>query len=900
MSEEQGYDKQKESITRLSIPIANTEKPTITSTTSETVTTVSNDDVLDCEFGCSPRSDQTIPAKIAEKSIQMAQTFAIPCTIPDVAQYPHLRFDGDGVSDWIEQVARIFDRAGLSDAQRIAEIQYWTKDKTHQKRVEAAIDQLDSWSAGVTALKNTFAIRDPRQLRSAYDSLKELENQPPRSNPSKIYTYCLDHNIRVSETKGTARVPSDLDCTRGLFEGIHSHSLEDILRKAKMTYEGIFKMEYRLAQELVRGWAKTKISLDNHMKRGEGSLFSDQGGRRSPEYFASAVSERATEIWVPTAHTVQEPQQQRAPRFSQPDVDALTEKIRALEIRLNQQPWGYQPPALQNEAQHSNHHHQAQVNAVRAQENTQGTLYDHKTGQYRTHPNRWGSTTGNCFFCATPGHLVSRCTRLKDLNRDGFLRWDPMHRAYFLGGDYERKTTIQVPTSIERKAKGEGKPILKEVCDWVISNNLDPKLKELATYYLRRDYNHASSGPTMGATPPSQNRYQPQPSLARPPTPAAVPSAGVNVNSILGPEGEEFFLEKPVRDYAWEPLARSVDRPVTEILTGSIIEELGDVGETEVALAEKRRGTGLLPRHTKRAKRAFFSEDPEAEHTPGNTSSNSSDQTATDDSSPTESISEPIKPSATERGTTEGTLNSTAVEFWTDKVSENLKTNFKITWEDCCKFCPEFVEGLKRATAAKGATNPKSWDEVVYLAREEAQAPEPPGVNTHNALAQVNVATSDQSSTEAANLGKVTDYIAPLLRIATSVICLSYVYKHKLVMRATKVTIRSFTSSLEERTMFRGVVEALIWLAGRCIKVPLYVIDDELASQPLLLGMNFIIRARMYFAFEHSTIIGNLIFGSTKIVVPLGTVEDSKRALKDVMDIPENGQPVALAALPAF
>ncbi|ORY59915.1 uncharacterized protein BCR38DRAFT_412138 [Pseudomassariella vexata] len=574
----------------------------------------------------------------------MAQTFAIPCTIPDVAQYSHLRFDGDGVSDWIEQVARIFDRAGLSDAQRIAEIQYWTKDKTHQKRVEAAIDQLDSWSAGLTALKNTFAIGDPRQLRSAYDSLKELENQPPRSNPSKIYTYCLDHQIRVSETKGTARVPSDLDCTRGLFEGIHSHSLEDILSKAKMTYEGIFKMEYRLAQELVRGWAKTKISLYNHMKRGEGSLFSDQGGRRSPEYFASAVSERATEIGVPAAHTVQESQQQRAPRFNQPDVDALTEKIRALEIRLNQvgpsdqrhqmddlrtayqpqQPWGYQPPAWQSEAQHSNHQHQAQV-----------------------------------------------------------------------------------PTSIERKAKGEGKPILKEVCDWVISNNLDPKLKELAAYYLRRDYNHASSGPTMGATPPSQNRYQPQPALARPPTPAAVPSAGVNVNSILGPEGEEFFPEKPVRDYAWEPLARPVDRPVTEILTGSIIEELGDVGETEVALAEKRRGTGLLPRHTKRAKRAFFSEDPEAEHTPGNTSSNSSDQTVTDDSSPTESISEPIKPSATERGatergTTEGTLNSTAVEFWTDKVSENLKTNFKITWEDCCKFCPEFVEGMKRATAAKG------------------------------------------------------------------------------------------------------------------------------------------------------------------------------------------------------
>ncbi|ORY71128.1 uncharacterized protein BCR38DRAFT_479647 [Pseudomassariella vexata] len=104
----------------------------------------------------------------------MAQVFTILYMIPDVAQYPHLRFDGDNVSDWIEQVDRIFERARLSDAQKIAEIQYWTKDRTHQKRVEDAIDQLHSWSVAVTALKSTFVIGDPRQLRSAYQRLKDL------------------------------------------------------------------------------------------------------------------------------------------------------------------------------------------------------------------------------------------------------------------------------------------------------------------------------------------------------------------------------------------------------------------------------------------------------------------------------------------------------------------------------------------------------------------------------------------------------------------------------------------------------------------------------------------------------------------------------------------------------
>ncbi|ORY64271.1 uncharacterized protein BCR38DRAFT_210884 [Pseudomassariella vexata] len=185
----------------------------------------------------------------------MAQAFAIQYMIPDVD--------------------RIFERARLSDAQKIAEIQYWTKDRTHQKRVEYAIDQLDSWSAAVTALKSTFVIGDPRQLRSAYQRLKDLENQPPLSNPSKIYTYCLDHEILVSETKGTTRVPSDLDCTRGLFERIHGHSLEDIISKADMTYEEIFKMEYSQAQKLVRGWAKTKVDLENHNKRAKRYFPSD-------------------------------------------------------------------------------------------------------------------------------------------------------------------------------------------------------------------------------------------------------------------------------------------------------------------------------------------------------------------------------------------------------------------------------------------------------------------------------------------------------------------------------------------------------------------------------------------------------------------------------------------------
>ncbi|ORY69989.1 uncharacterized protein BCR38DRAFT_503003 [Pseudomassariella vexata] len=238
----------------------------------------------------------------------MAQFFAMPYIFPDVAQYPDLRFDGDSVSSWIEQVVRIFERARLSYIEKIAEAPYWTKNETYQERVKFVVNRLDNWNAATKALKSTFAFGDPRQLRSAYDYLKDLKNQPLLSNPSEIYTYCLDHEIQAEETKDTARVPSDLDCTRGLFERIHGHSLEDIMNKGKMTYEELFKMEYSQAQKLVRGWAKDKVNLDNHTKRAE-------------RYFSSDQSKRDGK---------------RGPEESQLDLFALTERLRALEIRLCQ------------------------------------------------------------------------------------------------------------------------------------------------------------------------------------------------------------------------------------------------------------------------------------------------------------------------------------------------------------------------------------------------------------------------------------------------------------------------------------------------------------------------------------------------------------------------------------
>ncbi|ORY69481.1 uncharacterized protein BCR38DRAFT_480667 [Pseudomassariella vexata] len=207
-------------------------------------------------------SDTTNLPRESEKPIEIAQVFAIPYIFPDEAQYPDLRFDSDSVSSWIEQVARIFKRARLSDIEKIAEVPYWTKNETYQKRVKAVVNRLDNWNAATKALKN-------------------LKNEPPLSNPSKIYTYYLDHEIQVEETKDTVRVLSDLDCTRGLFERIYGHSLEDIMSKGKMTYEELFKMEYSQAQKL--RLAAYYLRRDFSITKNDKSALSIQSSSQPPQ-----------------------------------------------------------------------------------------------------------------------------------------------------------------------------------------------------------------------------------------------------------------------------------------------------------------------------------------------------------------------------------------------------------------------------------------------------------------------------------------------------------------------------------------------------------------------------------------------------------------------------------------
>ncbi|ORY68491.1 uncharacterized protein BCR38DRAFT_481978 [Pseudomassariella vexata] len=141
-----------------------------------------------------------------------------------------------------------------------------------------------------------------------------------------------------------------------------------------MTYIEIFKIKYLFAQELVRGWARTKINLDIHNKRTDRPFSSDQGNMVA---FEQPKRDGQDE--------------------SQLNSTALTEQIRALQIRLSQegpsdqrhqtddsrtiyqpqQPWGYQPLV-----------HQAQGNTDMSRGiPRQGQLYDYETRQRRPYPN---------------------------------------------------------------------------------------------------------------------------------------------------------------------------------------------------------------------------------------------------------------------------------------------------------------------------------------------------------------------------------------------------------------------------------------------------------------------------------------------------------------------------------
>ncbi|KAI1818937.1 hypothetical protein F4861DRAFT_544497 [Xylaria intraflava] len=121
----------------------------------------------------------------------------------------------------------------------------------------------------------------------------------------------------------------------------------------------------------------------------------------------------------------------------------------------------------------------------------------------------------------------------------------------------------------------------------------------------------------------------------------------------------------------------------------------------------------------------------------------------------------------------------------------------------------------------------------------------------------------------------------------SSILVHSYVLKHKIPVRRSNLNWRGFTTGTGSSVV--GVSETQLWIAGRSIHLPLYIIDHKVATFPLLLGMNFIAMTKMALYYNGEYMMCDMTFDGTHIIVPVTKASESvPMTISQLVDESEN------------
>ncbi|RYP67724.1 hypothetical protein DL770_008562 [Monosporascus sp. CRB-9-2] len=262
-----------------------------------------------------------------------------------------------------------------------------------------------------------------------------------------------------------------------------------------------------------------------------------------------------------------------------------------------------------------------------------------------------------------------------------------------------------------------------------------------------------------------------------------------------------------------------------------------------------------------------------------------------------------------------GLIDKHIIKFWEKKIRKNSKRKFEITWSELIEVCPDFGKAFKNFMAAKtlealGRRN----TETIKITEAKVRRSKPLKVRKPPKILTMDIGYKAESQKKARVLSvqqcSPAKYITPLFRLAVrmghgsgedlingiidtgakfSVIVASYVKRHGLAIRQTRVSFMGFNS--QKRTPFEGIVEAPVWLAGRLITIPLFVVNNHYAAQPLILGLNFMAKSKMTLNMDPDVMEGTLEFGPSKIIIPLVPAERVTRSIRTDKE-PEKKQPV--------
>ncbi|RYP41840.1 hypothetical protein DL768_010434 [Monosporascus sp. mg162] len=331
--------------------------------------------------------------------------------------------------------------------------------------------------------------------------------------------------------------------------------------------------------------------------------------------------------------------------------------------------------------------------------------------------------------------------------------------------------------------------IWKKISEWIHGSPAFPaRLKEKMRYFDRRD------DIFRGEPDTDQNRV-----------------TEINMTHFVDHDGEPFYREAPLREWLWsDPIESKGTRHLEEIRALEIDDSDQPTVLTSVMMAKRSRDDEDESEGTKRNKIEYETDDDELMYEGPTFHNMETDDTLTHG----------------------GLIAKHVVKFWEKKIRENSKRKFEITWSELIEVCPDFGEAFKNFMAAKTleALSRKN-KETIKMTEAEVRGSEVPEARRPARILTMDIGYKPESQKEAKVLSiqqcSPTEYITPLFRLAvrvghgggedlisgvidtgaeSSVIVASYVKRHGLAMRQTRVSFLGFNS--QKRTPFEGIVEA--------------------------------------------------------------------------------------------
>ncbi|OTB12172.1 hypothetical protein K445DRAFT_197693 [Daldinia sp. EC12] len=858
------------------------------------------------------RDPQT--SRAAQASSNLANMTAPPTAVqqlrqwnmpPDPSYHKDKQFDGGYVSQWLKEMDFIYDRYGVEDDHRIRDIPSWTVNRELRKRVEAAVQHANTWANAKDALKREFSARDPNQYKSNKAKLKDLQDGPYLRSPLELTDLISAYKTVFSDAAdNTAERINENDYVEDVLSRIEDTTLKDILRQRRTVLSQVQTWPFSDVADMIREWAMQEIQLSE--RRNKRTVKFEQPPSMDDDLPRPSI-ERARQT---SAARQRSPVANARIESMEDTLRNLTSKMDGLTINLQglmERSFRTEQNQIANKPTPSPYvtppNQTFDINQVQSYPNrsSQGRLYNPRSDRLdnlrMSSPYINNYPPDTCFFCCNNGefgkpHRTPTCPIARELREAGIIHWDNQMRQYCTGHPDNVSTIrkIPIPNEVATQAKEHGDPIGAMILKYVYDQDIGGTYGKRAACYWSAKIAYESGRDDLKLQPVNP----PQRSA-----PAQPDNRATEINSIRLDIDDNLI---PI-DYNW--LHESAgDEGVTKIraeIKKEMTEQLFDP-LVEINAIKRRMGPNGEPIEVVR------------EDEPTNETNESPDRESTKDKSIDEIIETKISQF----------FDSASEKFWQQKIMENAKKKFDVSWEDMIRFMPGFSEMIVKGISDNAKNKKVAPTRHVRVPISQVKKDAKSAINTVEfPSVQPNSIPASSNANEEVHinlLGKhsVTDrahatpppyvprkkgaYYRPLLRLTirigpqgdeqlisgivdtgaqTTIVCLSYVKRHRLPYRRSSVQWRPFGSEYSYPTV--GQFDGPIWLAGYNLYCPIFIIEDKYCSSNLILGLNFVFESRMTTTFEQDgSMIGSFTFGPALIEVPLGFDNDADQYLEDV------------------